>query len=159
MQLQPWTLIGRLCLAALLGGTLGFERELSGHGAGLRTHILVSLGACLFVLAGTFGLPLLEAGHSQVTRADISRVASNVVVGIGFLGGGTILRKGWFIRGLTTAASLWVAAALGLACALGFYLGAIVTAAIVLLSLVGLGRIEPWIARRGERDRKGRPPD
>lgn len=138
MELDNGVVVIRIVLAAALGGALGFERELRDQPAGLRTHILVSLGACLFTLAGVFAF--LEYGGSADSsgRFDVSRIASQVVVGIGFLGGGTILRDRGAVRGLTTAANLWVTAAVGLAVGLGFYVGAGVAALISLLSLAGL---------------------
>jgi putative Mg2+ transporter-C (MgtC) family protein len=146
-----YELIGRLALAALLGGALGFEREIKGHSAGLRTHMLVSLGACLFASVGSFGVPLLAAGHYEAARVDITRVASQVVVGIGFLGGGVILRHGTSVHGLTTAANLWVAAALGLACAFGQYLEAIFATLLVLLCLVALKPLETKLEELSKR--------
>jgi putative Mg2+ transporter-C (MgtC) family protein len=136
----------RLLLAGILAAVLGIERELKGHLAGLRTHILVSLGACLFTLAGMAGFQGVEP--SAMTRADITRVASQVVVGIGFLGGGAILRHQNRVVGLTTAANLWIAAAVGLAVAAGFYFGAVVTTALVLFVLAGLKRAERRLTKR-----------
>lgn len=160
MPLSDLTILGRIGLALLLGFALGLEREAKGHEAGLRTHILVCLGACLFTLSGTFGMPLEGIRHyTPALRADVSRVASQVVVGIGFLGGGTILRHQTTVRGLTTAANLWVAAAIGLACALGFTLGAVVITLVVLACLLFLKPVETWIAAIGHRARGGRPPD
>ncbi len=123
----------RLLLAALIGGIIGIEREASNRPAGLRTHILVSVGSALIMLISLYGMP---------ERADPSRIASNVVTGVGFLGAGTILRNGNTIKGLTTAASLWVCAGIGLAVGSGYYFGGIVTALIVLISLVVLSKVE-----------------
>lgn len=160
MHLSELTLLGRIGLAFLLGALLGLERESKGHQAGLRTHILVSLGACLFTLAGTFGLPLDALAPFGVSvRTDISRVASQVVIGIGFLGGGSILRSGNTVHGLTTAANLWIAAAIGLCCALGFYVGALGGTGLALLCLLFLKPVERWIAQVGRRLRGDEPPD
>lgn len=123
----------RLLLAALIGGIIGIEREASNRPAGLRTHILVSVGSALIMMISLYGMP---------ERADPSRIASNVVTGVGFLGAGTILRNGNTIQGLTTAASLWVCAGIGLAVGSGYYFGGIVTALIVLVSLVVLSKVE-----------------
>ena len=148
------TIAVRLALAALLGGALGLEREVRGQDAGLRTHILVSLGACCFTLASIFiEVPLGGADLPEGARGDISRIASQVVVGIGFLGAGVILRHGGQVRGLTTAANLWLTASVGLAAGLGFHLAALTTVAIALLALVGLRPLERAIRRY--RSRRG----
>lgn len=125
-------MILRLALATILGGLIGLERESRNRPAGLRTHILVSLGSCLLMLVSMYGF---EGG-------DPARLAAQVVSGIGFLGAGTILRDGNNIRGLTTAASLWVSGGIGLAIGNGYYAGAIITGLIVIFSLVSLGFFE-----------------
>ncbi len=160
------TIALRLALAALLGGVLGLEREVRGQDAGLRTHILVSLGACCFTLASVFIEVPLAAGTPEGTQGDISRIASQVVVGIGFLGAGVILRHGGQVRGLTTAANLWLTASVGLAAGLGFYSAAGSTVVIALVCLVGLRPLERAIRkyrqRRGmvaDRDVVGSRPD
>src|SRR2546427_8019867 len=146
-------LILRLLLAAALAGALGGERELTEQPAGFRTHILVGLGAALFAIISAYGFQAIAAnGPRQVVRADITRVASQIVVGIGFLGGGAILKYGASIRGLTTAASLWVTAAVGTAVGLGQLALGSVTTAITLLALVGLRPLRRLI-RRYARDR------
>jgi putative Mg2+ transporter-C (MgtC) family protein len=139
-------LAGRIVLAALLGGIIGLERELTDKSAGLRTHISVALGAALFGLVSAYSFSDLTLSGPNL-RADITRVASNVVVGIGFLGGGAILKHGATIRGLTTAGSLWVTAAIGLAAGLGSYFIASVTTAALLLSLWGLRAPRRWLRR------------
>ena len=132
-------LILRLLLAAALAGALGGERELTEQPAGFRTHILVGLGAALFAIISAYGFQAIAAnGPRQVVRADITRVASQIVVGIGFLGGGAILKYGASIRGLTTAASLWVTAAVGTAVGVGALVLGTATAGITLVALVGL---------------------
>lgn len=131
-------LLIRLLLAALIGAAIGFEREVNNRPAGLRTHILVCIGAALITLTSIYGF---DGG-------DPGRLAAQVVSGIGFIGAGTILRTGNHIRGLTTAASLWVSAGLGLAIGTGSYLSAIVTAAIVLLALVLLSDFEDKVGLR-----------
>ncbi|WP_223743924.1 MgtC/SapB family protein [Corallococcus sp. AS-1-12] len=137
--METHVLIGRLMLATLLGGVLGVEREARNQAAGLRTHTLVALGACCFTLSSVYTEELLRMGADPTgTRADISRIASQIVVGIGFLGAGVILRHGEAVRGLTTAANLWLTAAVGLACGLGLYVAAGVTVGLALLSLVVL---------------------
>jgi putative Mg2+ transporter-C (MgtC) family protein len=139
-------LAGRIVLAAVLGGLIGLERELTDKSAGLRTHISVALGAALFALVSAYSFRDL-AGAGPNLRADVTRVASNVVVGIGFLGGGAILKHGATIRGLTTAGSLWVTAAIGLAVGLGSYFIASVTTAALVLSLWGLRAPRRWLRR------------
>ncbi|MBF5042019.1 MgtC/SapB family protein [Aggregicoccus sp. 17bor-14] len=154
VTLESVDILLRLALAALLGLVLGLERELRGQAAGLRTHILVSLGSCLFTLASIYVvLPLTatETLSQEGVRGDVTRIASQVVVGIGFLGGGAILRTGSRVKGLTTAANLWLTASLGLACGIGFYLGAGVTAVLALAALSGLRPVERAIRERRKR--------
>jgi putative Mg2+ transporter-C (MgtC) family protein len=117
----------RLALAAALGAAVGLERELREREAGLRTHLLVALGSALFTIAGAYGFHTL--------RTDPTRVAAQIVTGIGFLGAGAIIRQGFLVRGLTTAATLWVVAAIGLAVGAGYYSGAVIATAVVLFSL------------------------
>ena len=141
------TMILKLLLAGVLGGLIGFEREAHGRPAGLRTHILVSLGSALFTIVS-----LSYSGE----RSDPSRIASQIVTGIGFLGAGTIIRQGSIVRGLTTAASLWTTAAIGMAVGTGggnlTYL-AIVASLIVFVTLSVLNRIEHvMISKRETRD-------
>jgi len=133
-------LLMRLLLACALGGAVGLERELSAHGAGFRTHILVALGCCLFTVVSAYGFAPFVPG-TGAGRFDPTRIAAQVVSGIGFLGGGAILRSGFGVHGLTTAASLWVVAAIGLAAGAGFYAGAAVTAVLAIAALWGLKRV------------------
>ena len=128
----------RLMLALLLGGAIGIEREYRAKEAGFRTHFLVALGSALFCLVSQFGF--------GVDLKDSSRVAAQVVSGIGFLGAGTIIFQKNVVRGLTTAAGLWVTAAIGLACGTGMYLAAVLTTAMVLL---GLEDLNYWIPQLG----------
>lgn len=128
----------RLTLALLLGGVIGIEREYRAKEAGFRTHFLVALGSALFCLVSQFGF--------GVDLKDSSRVAAQVVSGIGFLGAGTIIFQKNVVRGLTTAAGLWVTAAIGLACGTGMYLAAVLTTAMVLL---GLEVLNYWIPQLG----------
>lgn len=139
-SLEPLYMAGRLLLALILGGLIGFEREKSSSAAGFRTHILVCLGSTLVMLLSAYGFPEF-VGRSNVNM-DPTRLAAQVISGIGFLGAGTILRNGLSITGLTTAASLWVVAAIGLACGAGFYFPAILTTIMVLLSLWVLNTVE-----------------
>ena len=125
----------RLILAALFGGLVGVEREVHKRPAGLRTHILVTTGSALIMLVSMYGFSGLgEGGYG----GEPARLVAQVVSGIGFLGAGTILRDGNDVTGLTTAASIWVCGGIGIAIGGGYYLGALVTTAIVLFSLVPL---------------------
>ena len=125
----------RLSLAALLGGAIGIEREMREHEAGLRTHLIVAVGSCLFTLVSAYGFRDFLVDGDATVRADPTRIAAQIVTGIGFLGAGTILRQVMSIRGLTTAATLWAVAAIGLTSGAGYYSAALVTTGIVLLSL------------------------
>jgi putative Mg2+ transporter-C (MgtC) family protein len=146
-------LVLRVIAATVLGGLIGFEREFSDQPAGFRTHILVCLGAALFTLAGAFGVGVFFAPRTTEVQFDPTRVAAQVVTGIGFLGAGAILRLGLNVQGLTTAAALWVTAAIGVAVALGYWVGAIATTLAALLSLWGLKRVERKVIRRFKRGR------
>lgn len=122
------------------------ERELSEHHAGFRTHVLVALGAGLFTICGIYALDAF-ATDARV-RVDPTRIAAQVVTGIGFLGAGTIIREGMTIRGLTTAASLWVTAAIGTAVGLGALVAGAVTTAMTLVALIFLKWLERAIVKR-----------
>lgn len=132
-MINNYEILIRLILSAIMGGSIGIEREANNRPAGLRTHILVSVGSTLIMLVSINGFNGV---------GDPARLAAQVVSGIGFLGAGTILRTGNNIKGLTTAASLWVCAGIGLAIGAGYYFGGIVTAIIVLSSLALLGTVE-----------------
>ena len=125
----------RVALAALLGGAIGIEREIREREAGLRTHLLVSVGSALFTLVSAFGFRDFLMHGGSVVRADPTRIAAQIVTGIGFLGAGAIIRQGLSVRGLTTAATLWVVAAIGMAVGAGYYAAAVITTALVLFSL------------------------
>ncbi|MGH9051443.1 MAG: MgtC/SapB family protein [Acidimicrobiia bacterium] len=132
--------IARLGMAALLSGVVGFEREAAQKAAGLRTHILVGLGAALF------GLLSLEGFRAP----DPSRIAAQVVTGIGFLGAGAIFREGRLVRGLTTAAGLWTVAAIGLAAGAAMYAVAVAATVVTLIVLYGLRYVDRIVAARTE---------
>ncbi|WP_085504847.1 MgtC/SapB family protein [Thalassobacillus devorans] len=139
----------RLLIALLLSGLIGFERELKNHSAGFRTHILVGVGACLMMLLSLYGFETFMESSDNI-RFDPARIPSYVISGIGFLGAGTIIVNGMTIKGLTTAASIWTVAAIGLVIGAGMYDAAIFTTIIVLLSLVVLNQIEEKVmAGRG----------
>ena len=133
-------LLGRLLLAAVLGGAIGAERELNDQAAGLRTHMLLTIGACLFTLVSAYGF-----GGST----DPSRLAAQVVTGIGFLGGGAIVRHGLTVKGLTTAASIWATASVGVAVGAGQYVLAVGGAVLVSVTLLGLRRVDALLQRWG----------
>jgi putative Mg2+ transporter-C (MgtC) family protein len=144
-----WDLAARLLGAALLGGLIGLEREASEQEAGLRTHIAVALGAALFGAVSTLGFQEFDRPRADTTiQADVSRVASNVAVGIGFLGAGVIFRRGNTIKNLTTGASLWTVAAIGLAAGVGDLTMAALAAGVLLVSLVVLRPVRTWVRRR-----------
>jgi putative Mg2+ transporter-C (MgtC) family protein len=138
----------RLALAAVLGGLIGVERELRERQAGLRTHLLVAVGSALFTIVGAYGFHDFLVSGGVIVRTDPTRIAAQIVTGIGFLGAGAIIRQGLSVRGLTTAATLWVVAAVGLAAGAGYYSGAVITTALVLLALWPLRIIAYRILRR-----------
>ncbi|MDQ1520056.1 MAG: putative Mg2+ transporter-C (MgtC) family protein [Actinomycetota bacterium] len=135
-HLSNWDIIGRLLLAAVVGGAIGFERETAGQDAGLRTHLMLALGAAIFgeISVGAWDHFQTPTANS-IFRADVTRVASYVAAGIGFVGGGAIVKSAGQVRGLTTAASLWVAGAAGLGAGVGFWLPAVAGTVIGYLSL------------------------
>lgn len=145
-------IVVRLLVAAAFGALLGLERERKDQPAGLRTFILVAVGSCLFALVSAFGFDdFTGEPANQAVRADVTRISSQIVVGIGFLGGGTILRYRGTVRGLTTAAGLWVTAAVGLAVAMGFWAGASAAVVLTLVSLV-IKPFEKRLRRRPAED-------
>ena len=144
----------RLCVAALLAGVIGIERELREQEAGLRTHMLVCVGATLFMVVGVYGWSDFRLGNDIGVVVDPSRVASYVVSGIGFLGAGAIIRYGVNVRGLTTAASLWVVAAIGVTVGVGLYAYAVATTAIVLLTLWPLSQAKNLLKGKTEESRR-----
>ena len=134
----------RLILAAILGAVIGIEREIKNRAAGFRTHIIVSVGACLIMLIGIDGI----GKFSYDTARDTARIAGQVISGIGFLGAGTILQKKNAVTGLTTAATLWLSAAIGLAVGIGYYEGAIIATVICLVTLISLNKISDLINKK-----------
>lgn len=132
MFVQEYEIALRLFIACILGGIVGWEREKIHKPAGLRTHILVALGSALVTIISMYAF----TSFNYVNK-DPARIAANIVTGIGFLGAGTILREGNSVRGLTTAASIWVVAAIGMAVATGMYASALVTTLFVFLTLDG----------------------
>lgn len=134
----------RLILAAILGAVIGIEREIKNRAAGFRTHIIVSVGACLIMLIGIDGI----GKFSSDTARDTARIAGQVISGIGFWGAGTILQKKNAVTGLTTAATLWLSAAIGLAVGIGYYEGAIIATVICLVTLISLNKISDLINKK-----------
>ncbi len=145
----------RVSLAAGLGGAIGVERELREREAGLRTHMLVSVGAALFTLVSAFAWTDWQFSNASGIVFDPTRIAAQIVTGIGFLGAGAIIRQGLSVRGLTTAATLWVVAAIGMATGAGFYSAAVITTILVLLSLYPL-RIAAFRVSERFRPEEGR---
>jgi len=138
----------RLLLASVLGALIGFEREVHGRPAGFRTHLLVSLGSCLFVIVSIDLFRMYgNFGGTGPVGVDPGRIAAQVVTGIGFLGAGAIIRDKASIRGLTTAACLWIAAAIGLSCGAGRFGAAIVVTLLAVLSLLLLKKVENLIRK------------
>ena len=135
-----------IAVAALLGGVIGLERGYRAKEAGFRTHFLVALGAALFMILSAYGFEgaLTTEGH----RLDVSRIAAQVVSGIGFIGAGTIIFQRQMVHGLTTAAGLWVTAAIGMAAGAGMYILATFTTVLVLIGLEALNWLLPHIGQR-----------
>jgi len=138
----------RLAVATVAGMAVGVEREMRDQAAGLRTHILVAVGSCLFTLVSVYGFDAFRAHNSAI---DPSRVAAQIVTGIGFLGAGAIIRQGLNIRGLTTAASLWIMAAIGMAVGVGMYWATGFAVGFTLISLWGLRPLRRWLHRMRQR--------
>ena len=145
-----WIHIVNLAIAALLGGLIGLEREARHRPAGLRTHMLVSTGAALFTILSIYAFPIVG------TQRDSARIAAQIVSGIGFIGAGAIWRSQDATKGLTTAAGLWVAAAIGMAVGAGWGLLALAATVIVLVILALMRPVEKWYLRRNSRRRRRR---
>jgi putative Mg2+ transporter-C (MgtC) family protein len=125
----------RLSVAAGLGGAVGLERELREREAGLRTHLVVCVGSALFTLVSAYGFHDFMVSGGSLVRTDPTRIAAPIVSGIGFLGAGAIIRQGLSVRGLTTAATLWLVAAIGMACGAGYYTPAAIATGTALFTL------------------------
>ncbi|PYO87946.1 MAG: hypothetical protein DMD58_13660 [Gemmatimonadetes bacterium] len=136
-------------LATLLGGAIGLERELGGKPAGLRTNILICIGSVLYTHLSIAMLSAIAGGGG--TGTDPTRVAGQIVTGVGFIGAGTILHARGAVVGLTSAATIWVVAAIGVALGSGYYLEGIATTLVVLVVLAGLGRVETLVERQATR--------
>jgi putative Mg2+ transporter-C (MgtC) family protein len=144
--MDPWTYLGPLGLALLLGLAVGAEREYQGKPAGMRTHALIAVGACLFVLAGRYGFEHVPG----TVGVDPARIAAQVVAGVGFLGAGVIFFHRNLVYGMTTAASIWSATAIALACGAGLYWAAVAVTVAHLGVVAGLAPVEAVIARHAK---------
>jgi putative Mg2+ transporter-C (MgtC) family protein len=152
LALSEWEMVLRVVLAVALGAAIGIDREIDAQAAGFRTHVLVCLGAAVFGLISVHAFdPFVTERARTNVNVDVTRVASNVVVGIGFLGGGAILKYGATVRGLTTAASMWVTAAIGLAIGVGYYWAGVAATVATLAALVGFRYLRSWIRDRFSR--------
>lgn len=142
MVISEWEMVLRMGTSALLGGSIGFERERGGHRAGLRTHLLVCLASAVFMLVSTQFVFYQPYGKDDLIAVDTSRIAASVVAGVGFLGAGAIMRTGIGVQGLTTAASMWLVSAVGLAAGGGMYRAALAATLMSLFTLVVMRRLE-----------------
>lgn len=157
-QIAPWEACLRMFIAALVGGAVGFDRELRNKPAGLRTHILISLAAAVFTLI-TFELHAEVLRHGDRITADPIRIIEAVTAGVAFLAAGAIIQSRGSVKGLTTGANMWLAGALGVACGAGYYTFAALGTVFALLVLSVLGRLERrWDARRDEPGSDREPP-
>lgn len=143
-------LISRVMLAAVLGAVLGVERSRSGQSAGVRTNLMISVAACMFTFLGA---EAFAAADPSIPR-DPARVAAQIVSGVGFLGAGTLLQTKNKIRGLTTAATIWLVAAIGMAAGVGFYGGAIFVTVFAVVALTLLAPVSDYLSHEAEEDRK-----
>lgn len=147
-----WNICLRLISAVMLGSAIGLEREMSNKYAGLRTNMLVCLGACVFTLISIYGFPMVAISGVEYGTRDTARVAAQVVTGIGFIGGGTVLRHGANVFGLTTAATLFAVASIGMACGAGMFGAAILTTILSIIVLVVIGFFERRILPAGTKN-------
>ena len=148
MPERSWVdVLVRLVVAAALGGAIGIERELRERQAGFRTHLLVCVGSALFTLVSAYAFVDFRYGFRSGITLDPTRIAAQIVTGIGFLGAGAIIRQGITVRGLTTAAGLWVAAAIGMAAGAGYFVGALLATAVALVGLGPLRLVEGGLVK------------
>ena len=134
-----------ILLSVLLCGTIGIEREMKGRSAGLRTHLLVGVGSCLIMVISIYGLPNIKIGDAYLNR-DVARLAAAVVTGVGFLGAGAIIHRSSGIKGLTTAGTIWIVMAIGLACGSFNFLIAIIATAVIFFVLTAFRKVEQKIS-------------
>jgi len=135
-------IVFRIVLAIMLAFIPGMERELTGKFAGLRTHILVCVGACVFTILSLYGFQFSVHAAGVIVQDDPARIAAQVITGIGFIGAGTVMRHGSNVSGITTAATLWVCAAIGMSCGCGEYVTAIVASIATLVVLISIRALE-----------------
>ncbi len=144
-----WSLVPKIILSAVLGAVLGIERARSGQSAGIRTNMMIAVASCLFTFMGA------EVFSNEGTGPrDTARVAAQVVTGVGFLGAGTLLQTKNKVRGLTTAATIWLVAAIGVAVGGGLYLGAIFVTVFAVLALIVLAPISNWLQQEAKADQR-----
>jgi putative Mg2+ transporter-C (MgtC) family protein len=148
LQTLPWETAGQIMLAGLLGGMIGFERAWHGHAAGLRTTSLVAVGSCLFTILSITAFPV--HGSAQ----DTARIAAQIVSGIGFIGAGVLIQSKNRVRGITTAATIWLVAAIGMAVGAGVYFLAIFTTVFSAAILIVLHPVSGWLLRRARQNRR-----
>jgi putative Mg2+ transporter-C (MgtC) family protein len=156
--MSEWEGLLRLAAAAAIGGAIGFEREMLDKAAGLRTHMLVCLGAAMFMVVSLL-LTYEFADGPLVARVDPTRIGSTIVTGVGFLGGGIIFKSEGGVRGLTTAAGLWVAAAIGMAVGAGFYVTGVGGGILTVIILTVVRRAERRMNLRGDSAQPIHPSD
>jgi len=149
LQSLPWITAGQVTLAAILGGVIGIEREWRGRPAGFRTNILIALGACLFTVLSIEGFPL-----NGSTAQDTARVAAQIVSGVGFLGAGALLQTRNKVKGMTTAATIWLVAAIGMAVGTGSYFLAIFTTLLTATVLQLLRPVSKMVEEEGKEHKK-----
>lgn len=135
-------------LAILYCGILGLEREIKGKGAGLRTHLLVGVGSCIIMIISIYGFPVFTNGADQIISRDVARLAAQVVTGCGFLGAGVIMHRNTGVKGLTTAATVWLAMALGLACGSMNFILATLTLVITMIVLTTFRKLEARVKKK-----------
>ena len=152
-DLEWYEILLRLGLASVLGAVVGLERESAGQDAGFRTHLLLALGAGLFGVVSVGAFDSFVTDDTTNVQVDVTRIASYVVAGVGFIGGGVIIKHAGTVRGITTAASLWVAAAIGLSAGVGLWVASLLATAIALLALAALKPLSDWVGRRARRPR------
>lgn len=144
----PWTLVGRTVLAGVLGICVGIERDLNGRPTGIRTSMIIAISSCLFTLMSAIGFA------SYPGTPDPTRIASQIVSGVGFLGAGVLIHRGGSVLGLTTAAEIWLVAAIGMAVGVGFYALAITITFLSILALVVLAPASHWLEKVGAKRMK-----
>ena len=142
MAIVPFDLLFRILVGSCLGGVIGYERDRHGRPAGLRTHMIVALASATFMVISTHFIYLQHYGHEDLVEVDASRIAASIVTGMGFLAGGAIMRTGITVRGLTTAAALWLVGAIGMASGAGMYSVAVFVTVVGVIALTVLRRFE-----------------